>query len=175
VITDEGGVTRQLSTVNPQGDDKVTDLNGEVLIELIGSDDFSLSYTIFLIPENQQHQLTNHLAERLPDYLMDICKSNGWKLTGVTISPGYIQWIISVRPIVTTMQIVQEFRSKSNEQIFGEFKNELSLDGQEDFWAQGYLLLYGNHPTENKIIDQYIDLIRDNQKRQNSQGLDALK
>ena len=173
MITDEGGITQQPSTVNPRGDDKVNDSTEEVLIEQLGSDDYSLSYTIFLIPENPQHQLTGHLAECLPEYLTDICESNGWNLDVVTISPDYIQWILSVRPVVTTMQIVQQVRAQTNEQIVGEFKEDINLDGQEDFWAPGYLLLHGKHPTEDKVIDQYIRLIRDNQKRQKFQDLDT--
>lgn len=170
---EENETKQTLKSNNLDEVDKVVDVNEEILLEQFNPDDYSLSYTFFLIPENPLHHLTGRLANCLSENLTNVCELNGWKLDFLAINQDYIHLILLVRPVVTTMQIVQQVRAQTNEQIVGEFKEDINLGGQEDFWAPGYLLLHGKHPTEDKVIGQYIRLIRDNQKRQKFQDLDT--
>lgn len=164
VSMDIGGKNKKSDAV-PNRDDEVVDSSGEVLLELVNPGEYVLGYTFFLIPEIASCQLTGELAELLSESLKKICTSNGWKLEFVAVDPKYIQWALSVPAVVATGQIIQQVRSKLTEQILINFKGKFETKDPADFWAQGYLLIHGLSPRPVEIIEQYIRLIRQQQKK----------
>lgn len=160
VSMDEGGRRQHTTSSTPRRDEDIIDSGKDVLLEAVSSNRYALTYTFFLIPDSASFRLTGELADLLPKWLEQICLSHGWKLEFATVDSAYLQWGLSVPPVVATGQIIQQVRSGLTEQIRGAFKERIEIKVPTDFWAPGYLLLYGGHPHTSEIVKQYIHLIR---------------
>ena len=159
---DDGGYNKQHSVPdhfeNDDGSDK------DILLEVVSQDQYALSYTIFIIPELPSFELTGELAETLPQWLSEVCEKKGWNLEFVTVKPNYLQWALTVSTSVVASQMVIQVRTELSKQILDTLGETMDLKDSTDFWAHGYLLLHGLHQEISGIIDQYIRLIRDQQK-----------
>lgn len=137
----------------------------EILLEVISQDQYALSYTFFIIPEKPSFELTGELAETLPRWLGELCENNGWKLEFVTVKPNYLQWALTVSTSVMTSQVVIQVRTELSKLIVDLNKDEADVSDLPDMWAPGYLILHGLHQDPSGIIEQYINLVRDQQKK----------
>ncbi|HSG41724.1 MAG TPA: transposase [Anaerolineales bacterium] len=144
---------------HPENDDGSEE---EILLEVIGQDQYALSYTFFIIPELTSFELTGELIETLPKWLKEISEKNGWKLEFVTVNPQYLQWAITVSTSVITSQVVIQTRNELSKLILATIT--MDLNNSTDIWAPGYLLLHGMHQDVSGIIEQYIRLIREQQR-----------
>lgn len=162
---DEGGRNQQLSSFTLHGGGADNDSSNNVLLETLHPEEYSLSYTFFLIPEIASFQLTGELVELLPKWLKDISVSNHWTLEFSAVDPGYFQWALSVPAVVATVQVVQQVRTKLTEHVLMSVKGKIKLNNPTDFWAPGYLLLCGLHQRPIEIVEYYIQLIRRQQKK----------
>lgn len=159
--SNQGGITDKHSNSFIQSTDKeVLDSNQNILLEPVQVGSYDVSYTCFLIPRIPSQQLIGKLADYLPQWLEEICTSSKWKLEFVSIKPDYLQWALSVYPIVPTGHIIQHVRSQISELIFANFSQFKKENTSNDFWASGYLILSGIHPHPREVIEHYIRLMR---------------
>jgi len=165
VSVDEGGKKQRSLSENSPWSEGINDSSNQVVFEEVHPEVILLSYTFFLIPEVPSFELTGELAELLPDWLKEICVSNGWKLDFVTVDPKYLQWALSVPTVVATLQVIKQVRSKLTEHILDTVNEAIELKDPTDLWAHGYLLLHGLHPHSNEVIEQYVRLIREQQQK----------
>ena len=164
---DEVGKDQSSSTASQQQEGgEYIDSDQDVSLKLVNSDEYGMGYTFFLVPEVPLITLPESLINLLTGCLQDTCQSNGWKLEFVTIDPKYLQWAVSVQPAVMTMQIVQQVRTKTTEQINSYFDGIMDNINATDFWIRGYLLLHGLHPHSSDIIERYIRLVRRDEPKQ---------
>ena len=163
--TNAGGKNQQSPSFVPRRDEENIDSSNGGLLEPLTAEQHAPSYTIFLIPEVPSFELTGKLAELLSEGLKQICDSKGWKLEFVTVDAKYLQWAMSVPSAPAAVQIIQLIRPRLSEQIYSNISEETEMKNSIDFWAQGYLLLYGLHPHPDEIIEQYILLVRRQKER----------
>lgn len=158
---DEVGKAQSSSTASQKHEGgRFFDSDGDVLLELVNSDEYGMGYTFFLVPEVPFTILPDGLTKLLTGCLQNVCQSNGWKLDFVIVDPSYLQWAVTVQPAVTTMKIVQQVRSKTTEHIISFFDGKINVKNEEGFWMRGYLLLHGLCPNSSDIIERYIRLVR---------------
>jgi hypothetical protein len=155
---------RSLSDPSVSDEDN-SEVNETVLLELVSQDKYVLSYTFFIIPELPSFELTGELIDKLPIWLNEICVSNGWKLDFATVDPKYLQWAVTVSTSVRATQIILQVRTRLTKLILDSINETMNLKDSTDLWAPGYLLLYDLHQHPIEIIEQYIRLIRDQQKK----------
>lgn len=162
---DEGGNNKQQYLPNHfLSDDDDNGLSENVLLEVVSQDQYALSYTFFIIPELPSFELTGDLVDLLPEWLSDLCAHNGWKLEFVTVNPQYLQWALTVSTSIVVSQVVMHVRTELSKHILEKTNVPMDLKDSTDIWAHGYLLLHGLHKNLSEIIEQYIRLIREQQK-----------
>ena len=163
---DDGGNKRQQSTqTNSESVDEFNDSSEDVLLEVVNQDRYSLSYTIFIIPQLSSFEVTGELIEALPKWLDEIFTKNGWKLEFVMVNPQYLQWALTVSTTVVASQVVIQVRNELSKLILATIDEPIDLKDSTDIWAHGYLLLHGIHQDPSGIIEQYIRLIREQQQK----------
>lgn len=122
--------------------------------------DFStlyFDYCCVLIPRNPQHYLTRSLADRIAIALPQIHQERGWRITGISIRPQYLQWFIALPAINCPVEAICEIRQHTSAFLFDQFPELKGNDGESDFWAPGYLMLSGGQPISMNIIRKFID------------------
>ncbi|MBI5354070.1 MAG: IS200/IS605 family transposase [Chloroflexi bacterium] len=119
-----------------------------------------ISYTCFLIPRLPSHQLQGDLAERLPQWVQQICASFNWQVEFVTVNADYFQWGLQVTPSTQIDQFMRDIRQKTSELILSTFEQIRNENSVNDFWAPGYLVVLGTRPHPKEMIERYIRLSR---------------
>ena len=166
---DDGGKKKQQPNLTHlENSDDFNDLDESVQFEVISKDRYSLSYTIFIIPQLSSFELTGELIEALPRLLDEMFTKNGWKLEFVVVNPQYLQWALTVSTSVVASQVVIQVRNELSKLILATIKAPMDLKDSTDLWAPGYLLLHGLHQNPAGIIEQYIRLIREQQQKSSS-------
>jgi REP element-mobilizing transposase RayT len=135
-------------------------LNNKGLLERVYPESYDLTYTCLLIPHNPTHQLKAALADRLSQWLQEICASYKWQLEFITVKPDYFQWGLRVVPSTETGQFMQEIRNTTSKLILSNFEYIRNENSTNDFWAAGYLVVLGTRPHPIEMIEQYIRLLR---------------
>ena len=130
-----------------------------IILEPTRTEAYNISYTCLLIPRLPSHQLNADLAERLPQWLQQICTAYKWRIEFITVNPDYFQWGLRVIPSTQTGQFMKEIRSRTSELALSNFE-DLRHEGANDFWAPGYLVVLGTRPHPKEMIEQYIRLSR---------------
>jgi REP element-mobilizing transposase RayT len=134
------------------------------LLEPIYPESYDLSYTCLLIPRLPSHQLIGDLAERLPQWVQQICVSYNWRIEFITVNPDYFQWGLRTIPSIQTSQFMQEIRQKTSELILSTFEYIHNESSANDFWAPGHLVVLGARPYSKEMIEQYIRMSRRQQE-----------
>jgi REP element-mobilizing transposase RayT len=135
-----------------------------ILLENINPESYDLSYTCLLIPYLASHHLQGALAERLPQWMKQICTSHNWWLEFLIVDADYFQWGLRVGPSVQTSQFMQVIRQKTSELILIAFENFRNKISANDFWAPGYLVVLGSRPQLKEMVKQYIRMSRRKQE-----------
>ncbi len=144
-------------------EEEVADKNRDVSFENMPSDTFELSYACMLIPRFPAHQLVGDLTEYLPQWLLQICVSGGWRLEYHNIRPQYLSWILSVPASVSPNRFMEIIREQTSEFVLSNFGSIQRENLSSDFWAPGYLVVSGSKPIPDEMMEQYIDLTRRHQ------------
>lgn len=134
-----------------------------VVFEPLDTDPYHLSYTCLLIPRFSSHFLMGDLAQRLPDWMQQICISFGWRLEFINIKPEYFQWAISVPPSTSTAYFIKAIRQQTTLYVFEEFPRFRRENRSNDFWAPGYLIYFGIQPHPIEVIRTFIRQTRQQQ------------
>ena len=116
-----------------------------------------------LIPRLPQHHLSGDLAERLSEWLDQLCLAFGWRLEGRSIRPDYLAWVVRVPTSVTPISLLRLIRRHTSQRIFDEFPRIKSENPAGDFWAPGYLITSGLQPPTGQAIQNFIQGTRQHQ------------
>ena len=122
-----------------------------------------LNYTCVLVPRLPQHYLTGDLADRLPQWVQQLCLAFGWRLEGIAIRPEYLQWSVQVSPSISPGNLVRIIRQRSSFHIFSQFPHLREQNPSGDFWATGYLIVSGAQPPSAQLLRDYINQTRKRQ------------
>ncbi len=125
----------------------------------------NLAYTCVLLPRLPHHELEGSLAERLADWLPQICLAYSWRLNGLLIQPKYLQWTVQVVPAISPGNVVRLIRQQISQKTFAEFPQFEVDNPSGDFWAAGYLIISGFQPPSRQLVQDFICQTR---KRQES-------
>jgi REP element-mobilizing transposase RayT/DNA-binding response OmpR family regulator len=135
----------------------------KIVLEPVSPALYNLSYACLLIPRFDRHYLTGDLADRVANWMQDICIAYGWRLEHIAVRPEYLQWIANVPPTVSPGFIMRIVRQQISSRIFSDFPNFARENPSGDFWAPGYLIMGGPQPHPSKLIKDFIQQTRQRQ------------
>jgi len=107
--------------------------------------------------------LTGDIADRLSEWLPNICVAFGWRLEYVAVRPEYLQWVVNVPPATSPGYLMRIMRQQTSEKVFAEFTRLKKENPSGDFWAPGYLIMGGTKPHPPQLVKDYIIQIRQRQ------------
>ena len=138
-------------------------LDEKVQLEQVDARPYDLSYACLMIPRFTTHYLIGDIAEALRLWMKQICVSFAWRLEYITVHPDYIQWILNVPPPTPPSICIRTIRQQTSLKIFEDFPHFKQQNLSKDFWAPGYFVLVGNRPHPMEMINDYIQLTRQQQ------------
>jgi REP element-mobilizing transposase RayT/CheY-like chemotaxis protein len=141
----------------------ITEVAGRVMLEPISPGLYNLTYACLLVPRFSNHYLTGDMADRLSEWLPQICIAFGWRLEYLAVRPEYIQWVLNVPPATSPGYLMRIVRQQTSEKIFHEFSKLKRENPSGDFWAPGYLIMGGTQPHPPQLVKDYIKQTRTRQ------------
>jgi REP element-mobilizing transposase RayT len=135
----------------------------KIVLEPVSPALYNLSYACLLIPRFDRHYLTGDLADRVANWMQDVCIAYGWRLEHIAVRPEYLQWIANVPPTVSPGFIMRIVRQQISSRIFADFPRYAKENPSGDFWAPGYLIMGGPQPHPSKLIKDFIQQTRQRQ------------
>jgi REP element-mobilizing transposase RayT len=138
--------------------------NSEIVeSESIPQISYELSYSCLLIPRFSDHYLSGDITEDLPRWIKEICISYGWRLGGIMIRPGYLQWMITVPLTTNPAQFMRITRQQTSQKILEDYPRYKRKNLSSDFWAPGFSVAPGNKFQSEENISNFILQTRKNQ------------
>jgi REP element-mobilizing transposase RayT len=141
----------------------ITEVAGRVIVEPVSPALYNLTYACLLVPRFSSHYLTGDLADRLGEWLPNICIAFGWRLEFLAVRPEYIQWVVNVPPNTSPGYLMRIMRQQTSEKIFTDFPRLKKENPSGDFWAPGYLIMGGTQPHPPQLVKDYIKQTRQRQ------------
>ena len=141
----------------------ITEVAGRVMLEPISPGLYNLTYACLLVPRFSSHYLTGDLADRVAEWLPQICIAFGWRLEYLAVRPEYVQWVLNVPPATSPGYLMRIVRQQTSEKIFAEFAKMRKENPSGDFWAPGYLIMGGSQPHPPQLVKDYIKQTRTRQ------------
>jgi REP element-mobilizing transposase RayT/DNA-binding response OmpR family regulator len=141
----------------------ITEVAGRVMLEPISPGLYNLTYACLLVPRFTNHYLTGDMADRLSEWLPQICIAFGWRLEYLAVRPEYMQWVLNVPPAASPGYLMRIVRQQTSEKIFAEFIRIKKENASGDFWAPGYLIMGGSQPHPPQLVKDYIKQTRSRQ------------
>ena len=141
----------------------ITEVAGRVMLEPISPGLYNLTYACLLVPRFSNHYLTGDMADRLSEWLPQICIAFGWRLEYLAVRPEYVQWVLNVPPATSPGYLMRIIRQQTSEKIFTEFSKLKKENPSGDFWAPGYLIMGGTQPHPPQLVKDYIKQTRTRQ------------
>jgi REP element-mobilizing transposase RayT len=141
----------------------ITEVAGRVMLEPISPGLYNLTYACLLVPRFSSHYLTGDLADRVAEWLPQICIAFGWRLEYLAVRPEYVQWVLNVPPATSPGYLMRIVRQQTSEKIFIEFTRMKKENPSGDFWAPGYLIMGGSQPHPPQLVKDYIKQTRTRQ------------
>ena len=141
----------------------ITEVAGRVMLEPISPGLYNLTYACLLVPRFSTHYLTGDLADRLSEWLPQICIAFGWRLEYLAVRPEYVQWVLNVPPATSPGYLMRIIRQQTSEKLFIEFTRMKKENPSGDFWAPGYLIMGGSQPHPPQLVKDYIKQTRTRQ------------
>jgi REP element-mobilizing transposase RayT len=124
---------------------------------------YHLTYACLLVPRFSSHYITGDLADKIGDWLPNICIAFGWRLEYLSVRPEYLQWVANVQPNTSPGYLMRIMRQQTSEKLFSEFPRMKKENPSGDFWAPGYLIMGGTQPHPQQLVRDYIHQIRQRQ------------
>jgi len=115
-----------------------------------------LSYCCVLVPRHPKQYLARALADHAASILPQLHLSRGWRVTGISVRPQYMQWIISLPLDTCPVDAIQEIRQRTSAYFYKTIPELAPAGVNRDFWAQGYLMMSGSQPLSPDIIQELI-------------------
>src|SRR5215216_4194822 len=141
----------------------ITEVAGRVMLEPISPGLYNLTYACLLVPRFSSHYLTGDMADRVSEWLPQICIAFGWRLEYMAVRPEYVQWVLNVPPATSPGYLMRIIRQQTSEKIFNEFPRLKKENPSGDFWAPGYLIMGGTQPHPPQLVKDYIKQTRTRQ------------
>ena len=141
----------------------ITEVAGRVMLEPISPGLYNLTYACLLVPRFSSHYLTGDMADRISEWLPQICIAFGWRLEYLAVRPEYVQWVLNVPPATSPGYLMRIIRQQTSEKIFTEFTKLKKENPSGDFWAPGYLIMGGTQPHPPQLVKDYIKQTRTRQ------------
>jgi len=141
----------------------ITEVAGRVMLEPISPGLYNLTYACLLVPRFSSHYLTGDTADRVSEWLPQICIAFGWRLEYLAVRPEYVQWVLNVPPATSPGYLMRIMRQQTSEKIFTEFPRLKKENPSGDFWAPGYLIMGGTQPHPPQLVKDYIKQTRTRQ------------
>jgi REP element-mobilizing transposase RayT len=153
----ESDVTRESAT---------TEAERKLVVEPVTAGLYHLTYACLLVPRFASHYLTGDLADKVGEWLPNICIAFGWRLEFLAVRPEYLQWVANVQPNTSPGYLMRIMRQQTSEKIFSEFPRMKKENPSGDFWAPGYLIMGGTQPHPQQLVRDYIRQTRQRQGQQ---------
>ncbi len=141
----------------------ITEVAGRVMLEPISPGLYNLTYACLLVPRFSSHYLTGDVADRVSEWLPQICIAFGWRLEYLAVRPEYVQWVLNVPPATSPGYLMRIIRQQTSEKIFTEFPRMKKENPSGDYWAPGYLIMGGSQPHPPQLVKDYIKQTRTRQ------------
>lgn len=138
----------------------ITEVAGRMITESASPSMAQLNYACLLVPRFTAHYMTGDLADRLSEWMPNICIAFGWRLEFVAVRPEYLQWVVNVTPNTSPGHLMRIMRQRTSEKIFSEFPRLERENPSGDFWAPGYLIMGGLQPHPPQLVKDYIKQTR---------------
>jgi REP element-mobilizing transposase RayT len=123
----------------------------------------NLTYACLLIPRFDHHHLVGDSADRLTEWVPQVCVAFGWRLEHLAVRPEYLQWVVRVPPSTAPGYIMRIVRQQTSDRLFNEFPRFKADNPSGDFWAPGYLIMGSSQPHPQKLVR---DFVRQTRQRQ---------
>jgi REP element-mobilizing transposase RayT/DNA-binding NarL/FixJ family response regulator len=156
----------QEAAINPLEDTRphvVASLTSLGQLEPISPALSQITYTCILLPRIPYHYLTGELADRLAQWIHQLCLAFGWRLEAISLRPEYLQWTVQVAPSISPGNVVRIIRQKTSVYIFSQFTQIREQNPSGDFWAYGYLIVSGSQSPSSQLLREYISQTRKRQ------------
>ncbi len=141
----------------------ITEVAGRVMLEPISPGLYNLTYACLLVPRFSSHYLTGDIADKVSEWMPQICIAFGWRLEYMAVRPEYVQWVLNVPPATSPGYLMRIMRQQTSEKIFTEFPRLKKENPSGDFWAPGYLIMGGTQPHPPQLVKDYIKQTRTRQ------------
>ena len=141
----------------------ITEVAGRMIAESASASMAQLNFACLLVPRFTSHYMTGDLADRLSEWMPDICVAFGWRLEFLAVRPEYLQWVVNVTPNTSPGHLMRVMRQQTSEKIFDEFPRRKRENPSGDFWAPGYLIMGGINPHPPQLVKDYIKQTRQRQ------------
>lgn len=141
----------------------ITEVAGRVMLEPISPGLYNLTYACLLVPRFSSHYLTGDMADKVSEWLPQICIAFAWRLEYMAVRPEYVQWVVNVPPATSPGYLMRIVRQQTSEKIFIEFPRLKKENPSGDFWAPGYLIMGGTQPHPPQLVKDYIKQTRTRQ------------
>jgi REP element-mobilizing transposase RayT len=154
---------QSLIETRPQDIESVTEVAHRILLEPASPALVNLTYACLLIPRFDTHHLVGDTAERLTEWVPQVCIAFGWRLEQLAVRPEYLQWVVRVPPSTAPGYIMRIIRQQTSDRLFVEFPRYKKDNPSGDFWAPGYLIMGSSQAHPQKLVR---DFIRQTRQRQ---------
>jgi REP element-mobilizing transposase RayT/ActR/RegA family two-component response regulator len=141
----------------------ITEVARKIVLEPVSPSVYNLTYACLLVPRFTAHLLAGDLADRLAEWVPQICVAFGWRLEHISVHPDYLQWIVNVPPVTSPGYLMRILRQHTSEKIFAEFPRFDRENPSGDFWAPGYLIMGGTQSPPAQLIKEFIQQTRQRQ------------
>lgn len=141
----------------------INEVAGRIVLEPASAGVYQLTYACLLVPRFTSHYLTGDIADKLSEWIPNICIAFGWRLEHLAVRPEYLQWVVNVPPATSPGYLMRIIRQQTSEKVFAEFSRLRKENPSGDFWAPGYLIMGGTQPHPPQLVKDYIKQIRQRQ------------
>lgn len=128
-------------------------------LEPLAAGSYDLHYAYVLIPRLPTHLLEGDLAEKLAQWLPQLCLAFAWRLKNISIQPQFMQWMLSMSPDASPESVVHTLEKHLSERIFDEFPKLKRENPSGQFFAPGFLIVNGTLPPAD-MVSEYIQQTR---------------
>jgi len=141
----------------------ITEVAGRLITESASAGMAQLNFACLLVPRFASHYMTGDLADRLSEWMPNICVAFSWRLEYLAVRPDYLQWVVNVMPNTSPGYLMRIVRQQTSDKIFREFPRLRQENPSGDFWAPGYLIMGGLQPHPQQLVKDYIKQTRQRQ------------
>ena len=141
----------------------VTSATSKMVPESASASLSAINFACLLVPRFTAHYMTGDLADRMSEWMPNICVAFGWRLEFLAVRPDYLQWVINVMPKTSPGYLMRIIRQQTSEKIFDDFPRLKRENPSGDFWAPGYLIMGGKEPHPQQLVKDFIKQTRQRQ------------